>query len=217
MTTLNLMPYGGRMDDSGPSTTPGSLRSICVYCASSPGSNPEITAATIALGSLLAAEGIELVYGGGAVGLMGLVADTVLDAGGRVTGVMPTGLFPREVGHPSLTEMIEVESMHQRKLMMFERSDAFIALPGGLGTLEEVSEIATWAQIGIHTKPIGVLNVDGYYDAVFEWLDRAISDRLLKPTNREILIDRTDPHELLEALRSANPQVESKWLDLDQT
>lgn len=189
---------------------------ICVYCASSPGSNQQITAATVSLGSLLASMGIELVYGGGAVGLMGLLADTVLDGGGTVTGVMPTGLFPREIGHASLTNMIEVSSMHERKTTMFERADAFIALPGGLGTLEELAEVLTWAQIGIHSKPIGILNVDGYYDALLEWLQRSIDDRLLKPANRELLIDRSDPATLLAALQTASPSVESKWLDLDQ-
>lgn len=187
-----------------------------MYCASSPGSNPEITAATVLLGALLAGEGIELVYGGGAVGLMGLLADTVLDGGGTVTGIMPTGLFPREIGHANLTEMVEVSSMHERKTTMFERADAFIALPGGLGTLEELAEVLTWAQIGIHTKPVGVLNVDGYYDALLDWLQRSIEDRLLKPANRALLIDRSEPMELLAALRSATPSVEAKWLDLDQ-
>ncbi len=204
------------MAESNETLTPP-ITSICVYCASSPGSNEHIMLATVALGALLASEAIELVYGGGAVGLMGLLADTVLDGGGTVTGVMPTDLFPLEVGHPNLTSMIEVDSMHERKLAMFERADAFIALPGGLGTLEEVAEVATWAQIGIHTKPIGILNVDGYYDSLLAWLQRSIDDRLLKPANRDILIDRTDPAELLAALRTASPQIETKWLDLDQT
>lgn len=210
------------MAQTTPSTAPratgtGRIESICVYCASSPGSNEHITAATVALGSLLAAECIELVYGGGAVGLMGLIADTVLDGGGTVTGVMPTDLFPREVGHPHLTTMIEVSSMHERKLEMFDRADAFVALPGGLGTLEELAEVATWAQIGIHSKPIGVLNVDGYFDALLAWLQRSIDDRLLKPSNRDLLIDRADPADLLDAMRSATPHTEPKWLDLDQT
>ncbi len=202
------------MNPDGP-TDP--IRSICVYCASSPGSNPTITGATIELGLLLAAEGIRLVYGGGAVGLMGLLADTVLARGGLVTGIMPTGLFPREVGHGGVTELIEVATMHDRKRLMFERADAFIALPGGLGTLEELAEMATWAQIGIHAKPVGVLNVDGFYDGLLSWLDRCVADRLLKPANRAILIERTSPDDLLAALRSASPSQEPKWLDLDET
>ncbi len=193
------------------------IGSICVYCASSPGSNQAITDATIELGRLLAEERIRLVYGGGAVGLMGLLADTVLTGGGEVTGVMPTGLFPREIGHTCVTEMIEVASMHDRKRVMFERADAFIALPGGLGTLEELAEMATWSQIGIHTKPIGVLNVDGFYDGLLSWLDRGVEDRLLKPANRAILIEGTDPRILLETLRTASPTPEAKWLDLDET
>lgn len=193
------------------------LKSICVYCASSTGSNPAVVRATKELGALLAEEHIELVYGGGAAGLMGLIADTVLEAGGRVTGIIPTDLFPREVGHAGCTELIEVDSMHQRKMLMFERSDAFIALPGGLGTMEELTEVTTWAQIGIHSKPIGVLNVDGYWDAFFQLLDRAIADSLLKPSNRDLLIERSDSVELLDALRAHEPSGEPKWLDLDQT
>lgn len=193
------------------------IASICVYCASSSGANPAIVRATVELGDLLASEGIRLIYGGGGVGLMGLVADTVLAGGGAVTGIIPSGLFPREVGHTGVTELIEVDTMHQRKTLMFEHSDAFIALPGGLGTMEELTEMATWAQIGIHAKPIGVLNVDGYWDGFFTQLDRAIDDGLLKPSNRDLLIEARDPVSLLAALRSHTPAAEPKWLDLDQT
>ncbi len=189
------------------------IHSVCVYCASSPGSNDAITAATIELGQLLAAEGIELVYGGGAVGLMGLVADTVMEAGGRVTGIIPTSLFPREVAHQGLTDLIPVATMHERKTLMYERSDAFIALPGGLGTIEEVAEQATWGQIGIHTKPVGVLNIDGYWNPFLAQLDRAIEDQLLKPQNRAILSIADSPSEMLSALRAYESQVEAKWLD----
>ncbi len=193
------------------------ISSICVYCASSSGTNSAIIETTRSLATLLADEGINLVYGGGAVGLMGLMADTVLESGGTVTGIIPTDLFPREVGHQGCTELIEVHSMHQRKMLMFERSDAFIALPGGLGTMEELTEMTTWAQIGIHTKPIGVLNVDGYWDPFFSLLDRAIADGLLKQENRNLLIEADGPTEMLEALRNYVPIVETKWLDLDQT
>lgn len=196
---------------------PRALRSICVYCGSSSGANETILAATVAVGELLVAKGIDLVYGGGAIGLMGLLADTVLEAGGRVTGIMPEGLFPREVGHAGLTELIEVSSMHERKTEMFRRSDAFIALPGGLGTLEELAEVATWSQIGIHDKPIGILNVNGYYDSLLAWLDRCVEDRLLKPENRNIIIDGDDPTTLLTALRTTTARVTPKWLDLDET
>ena len=195
---------------------PGITR-LCVFCGSSPGSNPAITAATVELGSLLAEEGIELVYGGGSVGLMGLLADTVLAAGGRVTGVIPVGLFTREVGHPGLTELVEVDSMHERKATMYQRSDAFCALPGGLGTLEELAEITTWGQLGLHRKPIGVLNVDSFYDPLLALLDRAVDDRLLKSKNRALLVDRATAGELLDALRSYDVTLEPKWIELDQT
>ncbi len=190
---------------------------LCVYCASSPGSNPAVTAATEALGRLLAERDIELVYGGGAVGLMGLVADTVLAGGGRVTGIIPTGLFSREVAHRGVTELIEVDSMHERKMAMFERSDAFVALPGGFGTLEEVAEVTTWSQIGIHTKPIGLLNVDGYWDGLIAWLDRAVGDRLLREENRDLLVVGDDPVDLLATLEATEVTHTEKWLDLDQT
>ncbi len=190
---------------------------LCVYCASSPGSNPAVTAATEALGQLLAERDIELVYGGGAVGLMGLVADTVLAEGGRVTGIIPTGLFSREVAHRGVTELIEVDSMHERKMAMFERSDAFMALPGGFGTLEEVAEVTTWSQIGIHTKPIGLLNVDGFWDGLITWLDRAVDDRVLREENRGLLVVGDDPADLLATLEATEVTHTEKWLDLDQT
>ena len=131
------------------------LRRVCVFCASSPSSDPAVSKATVALGRLLAEREIELVYGGGAVGLMGLVADTVLEAGGTVTGVIPTGLFSEEIGHQGLTTLEEVDTMHERKSRMYEHADAFIALPGGFGTLEEVAEVLTWNQIGLLAKTYG--------------------------------------------------------------
>ncbi|MEM6291000.1 MAG: TIGR00730 family Rossman fold protein [Myxococcota bacterium] len=163
------------------------LRRLCVYCGSSPGANEAITKATVELGVALASRGTELVYGGGAVGLMGLVADTVLAGGGRVTGVIPTRLFSSEVAHRGLTELIEVNTMHERKQAMFDHADGFLALPGGFGTLEELAEIVTWAQIGVHGKPVGLLNVDGYYDALVAWLDRAVTDGFLSDANRNRL------------------------------
>jgi uncharacterized protein (TIGR00730 family) len=190
---------------------------LCVFCGSSTGTNPAIGAATVELGRSLAAADIELVYGGGSIGLMGLLADTVLDAGGRVFGVIPTGLFSREVGHTGLSELAEVGSMHERKALMYERSDAFCALPGGLGTLEELAEITTWAQLGLHAKPIGVLDVDGFYRPLLAFLDRAVDDGLLKAQNRALLVDRATPSELLDALRRHDVPREPKWLDLDQT
>lgn len=192
------------------------LERVCVYCASSPGNDPAIQAATRALGERLVAEGLGLVYGGGKAGLMGLIADTVMEAGGTVTGVIPKRLFPREIPHRGITELIEVESMHARKTKMFELADAFIALPGGFGTLEELFEVTTWAQLGLHQKPIGVLNVAGYYDSLLAFLDRGVREGLLRPDNRAILVDRDDPAALLEALRAYVPKPTPKWIGLEQ-
>lgn len=174
-------------------TSPPPLRSVCVFCASSPGSDPAITDATVALGRLLAERGIELVYGGGAVGLMGLIADTVMEAGGRVTGVIPTGLFSREVGHRGLTTLEEVDTMHTRKARMYEISDAFIALPGGFGTLEELAETLTWNQIGILAKPVGVLDVGGFWQPLLQLFDSMVDKTILKEKNRSLILDDPDP------------------------
>ncbi len=192
------------------------LRRICVYCASSTGKNEHLSAATRALGEQLAERKIELVYGGGAVGLMGLVADTVMAAGGAVTGVIPTGLFPIEVAHAGLTRLIEVSSMHERKAEMIRLADGFIALPGGFGTLEEVAEVLTWAQLGMHRKPVGFLNVDGFYDQLLAFFDRCVSDQVLKPKNRELVLCEVDPGKLLDAFADYQPVFEGKWIGLDQ-
>lgn len=193
------------------------LRRVCVYCASSPGTNSVITETARSLATLLADEGLELVYGGGTVGLMGLIADTVMSRGGTVRGVIPTQLFPREIAHRGLTELIEVSSMHERKTKMFELADAFIALPGGFGTLEELAEVTTWAQLGIHAKPIGLLNVDGYYDGLLTWLRRAVQDQLLRDDNRTLLLDADEPTTLLQRMRAYQPSPAiQKWLDLNQ-
>lgn len=188
------------------------LSSVCVYCASSTGTNDTIVAATEELGGLLAERGIRLVYGGGAVGLMGIIADTVLEAGGEVTGIIPLSLFPKEVAHQGCTELITVDSMHERKRLMFDRSDAFVALPGGFGTLEEVAEVTTWGQIGMHNKPVGVLNIDGYWDGLLTYLDRAVNDQLLKEQNNQLLLRATTPVEMLDALENYSGSAEPKWL-----
>lgn len=188
------------------------LTSVCVYCASSTGTNEAIVAATKELGGLLARRQIRLVYGGGAVGLMGLIADTVLEAGGQVTGIIPLSLFPKEVAHQGVTELITVDSMHERKQLMFERSDAFIALPGGFGTLEEIAEVTTWGQIGLHDKPAGLLNVDGYWDGLLSYLDRAVEDQLLKEQNNRLLLRESSPAAMLEALETHEGSAEPKWL-----
>ena len=192
------------------------ITSVCVYCASSTGTNETIVAATKELGGLLAERGIRLVYGGGAVGLMGIVADTVLEAGGEVTGIIPVSLFPKEVAHQGCTELITVDSMHERKRLMFDRSDAFIALPGGFGTLEEIAEVTTWGQIGMHDKPVGLLNIDGYWDGLLTFLGRAVDDQLLKEQNNQLLLRATTPVEMLVALESYSGSAEPKWMNIDQ-
>lgn len=198
------------------SESSGALRALCVYCASSSGNDPALAAAAVALGTHLVAQDIELVYGGGAVGLMGLIADTVMDAGGTVTGIIPTNLMPREVAHRGLTELIEVTSMHARKAAMIERSDGFIALPGGFGTLEELAEVLTWSQLGLHVKPIGLVNVGGFYDGLLSFFDRAVADGVLKPSNLELLSTSADPVELVGMLQDHRPVREPKWADLGE-
>jgi len=179
-----------------------SLSSVGVFLGSSAGSNPAHSAATVALANELVARNITLVYGGGAVGLMGLLADTVLEGGGQVTGVIPTNLFAKEVAHRGNTELIETDGMHERKALMYERSDAFIALPGGMGTLDELAEIATWRQIGLHNKPVGLINSDGYYDHLLAWFDRVVDDGLLSSQNRQLLRVNANPAELLNELEA---------------
>ena len=188
------------------------LRRICVFCASSPGVDPAITDATVELGRLLAERDLELVYGGGAVRLMGLIADTVLDAGGRVTGVIPKNLFTREVGHRSLTVLEEVDTMHVRKARMYDLADAFIALPGGFGTLEELAETLTWNQIGILKKPVGVLDVGGFWQPLLELFDSMVAKEILKPANRAVLLAEPSPADLLDALAAQDLTYVPKWI-----
>ena len=189
-----------------------SFERVCVFCASSPGSDPAITDATVELGRELVARDIELVYGGGAVGLMGLVADTVMEAGGRVTGVIPKNLFSREVGHTALTRLEEVDSMHVRKARMYDLADAFIALPGGYGTLEELAETLTWNQIGLLTKPVGVLDVGGFWQPLLTLLDSMVDKTILRPANREVLLAEESPADLLDALTAQDLTYVPKWI-----
>ena len=160
---------------------------VCVFCGSSDGTSPAFLTAARDLGTRLAHAGIGVVYGGNVQGLMGAVADAALAAGGTVTGVIPVGLFSKEMPHPGLSELIEVASMHERKTRMYELADAFIGLPGGLGTLEEVAEISTWAQLGLHTKPVVIVDVDGFWRPLLDWLDGAVSAGFIKPANRRII------------------------------
>ncbi|RLS42178.1 MAG: TIGR00730 family Rossman fold protein [Planctomycetota bacterium] len=193
------------------------MKSICVYCGSSIGSSPSLAAAARELGQTLAASNLELIYGGGRVGLMGVLADAVLEAGGRVQGVIPQALADREVAHAGLTQLHVVDTMHQRKAMMAELSDGFIALPGGLGTFEELFEIWTWAQLGMHSKPIGLLNVASYFDLLLQFLDHATSQQLLKPVHRDLLLISNCPDALLSQMQSAAPVNTPKWIDASQT
>ncbi|HZQ78383.1 MAG TPA: TIGR00730 family Rossman fold protein [Acidimicrobiia bacterium] len=176
------------------------LRRVCVFCGSKTGARPEYAAAARAMGSALAAEGIDLVYGGGQVGLMGLVADAVLGAGGEVIGVIPEHMSGREIAHYGLTELRIVSSMHERKALMYELSDGFAALPGGLGTLEELFEITTWSQLGLHAKPTGLLDVGGFYAPLVAFLDQLVSEGFVSERHRRLLRVAAEPVALLRRL-----------------
>ena len=188
------------------------LRAVCVFCGSSAPADPRYRDAARALGALLARRGIDLVYGAGGVGLMGELADAALGHGGRVIGVIPAGLFAREVGHTGLTELHEVASMHERKQLMYDLSDAFVALPGGLGTLEELAEVATWSQLGLHGKPIVLLDVDGFWEPLVSQLDRMTGLGLLKPASRDLIQRTRSAEEALRVLAAARPAHPKKWI-----
>jgi uncharacterized protein (TIGR00730 family) len=191
---------------------------ICVFCGASPGARPEYGQATTQLARLLAAEGIGVVYGGGGVGLMGVLADAVLAEGGEIIGVIPRALVDREIAHRDVTDMRVVGSMHERKALMAELADAFIALPGGLGTLEELFEVYTWAQLGLHRKPCALLNVEGYYDGIAGFLANAVQERFLREEHREMLMVEREPRELIERLREFEPDAAlPKWIDRGET
>jgi uncharacterized protein (TIGR00730 family) len=188
------------------------LRAVCVFCGSSAPADPRYRDAARALGALVARRGIDLVYGAGGVGLMGELADAALGHGGRVIGVIPAGLFAREVGHTGLTELHEVASMHERKQLMYDLSDAFVALPGGLGTLEELAEVATWSQLGLHGKPIVLLDVDGFWEPLVSQLDRMAGVGLLKPASRDLIQRTRSAEEALRVLAAADPAHPEKWI-----
>lgn len=189
------------------------MKRICVFCGSSLGSKPEYRACAEELGVELSRRSVGLVYGGGNVGLMGAIADAVLKAGGEVIGVIPEHLMSREIGHKGLTELHVVHSMHERKALMADLSDAFVALPGGFGTLEEFCEVLTWSQLGLHTKPCGIVNVQGYFTPLLAMLDHAVERRFLKPQNRALVLARDTPKALLNAFEEWRPVHVEKWLD----
>lgn len=193
------------------------MQNICVFCGSSSGNNEIYALTSKKLGALIAKKGKKLVYGGGNVGLMGIMADEVLAHGGNVIGIIPHFLFDWEVGHEGLTELIKVDSMHERKLLMSEKADAFVAMPGGFGTLEELGEILTWIQLSIIQKPVGILNVNGFYDALISQLDHMVSEGFLKQENRNILISSKEPEDLLNKLENYKIQPIEKWITPNQT
>lgn len=188
------------------------LRTVCVFCGSSTPGDERYVATARALGSLVAQRGIGLVYGGGRAGLMGAVANAALAAGGQVTGVIPVGLLRREVGHTGVTELLEVDSMHERKQAMYDRADAFVALPGGLGTLEELAEAATWSQLGIHAKPLVLLDVADFWAPLVVLLDRMAATGLLKPANRGLVQLAESPEQALALLSAAEPVAGEQWI-----
>lgn len=177
-------------------------KTICVYCGANAGVTPAYAEAARALGRALVDQNLALVYGGGKVGLMGVIADAVLAAGGEVTGVIPTALVEREVGHMGLTRQFIVKDMHERKAMMASLSDGFIAMPGGMGTLEELFEMLTWSQLGIHAKPIGLLNVDRFYDGLIDFIAHASGQGFIRPQHAALMMSATDPQALLQLLKA---------------
>jgi len=194
------------------------VRRLCVFCGSSPGARPAYGEAAEELGRLLVAEGIGLVYGGGKVGLMGRLADAVLAEGGEAIGVMPEALVAKEIGHPGLDDMRVVGSMHERKALMADLSDAFVALPGGLGTVEELFEVYTWSQLGLHLKPCALLDVEGYYEGIATFLSHAVQERFVRADHRDMLIVEQEPRLLMERLRAFEPAaVVPKWIDRGET
>ena len=189
------------------------MRRVCVFCGSNAGARSEYAEAARALAAVLVERKLGIVYGGGNVGLMGVLADAALERGGEVIGVIPRTLVDKEVAHRGVTELLIVETMHERKALMNDLSDAFIALPGGFGTLDEFFEVLTWSQLGFHGKPCALLNVAGYYDRMLAMLDHAVTERLLRPAHRELVIADTDPSRLLQRLGAFPPAPKGKWDD----
>lgn len=190
------------------------MKRICVFCGSSPGAWPEYIQAAQQLGSVLASKNIGLVYGGAKVGMMGKIAEAVLEKKGDVIGVIPKGLVEKEVSFTGLADLRVVDSMHERKALMADLSDGFIALPGGLGTLEEFFEVVTWAQLGIHPKPCGLLNIRGYYDKLMEFLDHTVQERFVELEHRSMILMDEDPERLLQKFETYSPPIvdKAKWV-----
>jgi len=193
------------------------MKRICVFCGSSVGNKAEYSEAAVTLGGLLARRKITLVYGGGNVGLMGVIADAVLEAGGEVIGVIPHSLAEREIAHDRLTHLHVVDSMHRRKAMMAEMADAFIAMPGGVGTFEEFFEAVTWTQLGLHRKPCGLLNAGGFYTPLAAFIDQAVSEGFIKPVHRAGIIVDDDAERLLDTLTTIKLPDAPKWITKEET
>ena len=193
------------------------MKRVCVFCGSSPGARTSYRDAAERLGAAIATRGLGLVYGGAHVGLMGVVADAALAQRGEVIGVLPRALEARELAHRGLSELLVVDSMHERKARMAELSDCFIALPGGIGTLEETFEAWTWTQLGLHAKPCALLDVDGYYAPLQRFLDGAVAERFVRSEHRSMLLVDDDPERLLDALASWRAPVVEKWLDRESS
>ena len=193
------------------------MKSVCVFAGSNTGSHGDYAEAARSLARELTARGYTLVYGGGNVGLMGILAQTVMDQGGRVIGVIPEALMKREVADYSITDLRLVDSMHERKALMSELSDGVIALPGGLGTLEELFEMLTWSQLGIHGKPVALLNAAGYYDDLLTFLDQAVDNGFMRPQHRGLLLTGTEPGPLLDSMDTWQTPITEHWLDSSDT
>ena len=193
------------------------MHALAVFCGSSLGADHAFAHAAETLGTLLAAQNIRLIYGGGNIGLMGKLATAALAAGGQVTGIIPRFMMDKEIGKIDLPDLRIVESMHARKALMNELADGFIALPGGYGTLEEFSEILTWGQLGLHAKPLGLLNTAGFYDHFLAFLDHAAARALIKPKHRALLLTAAEPADLLAQMRAWKPQSGKKWITPERT
>lgn len=193
------------------------MKKICVYCGSSPGKSPEYMEAARILGAELVKRGITLVYGGASVGIMGEIADTVLSHGGEVIGIMPQALADKEISHNGLTDLRVVSSMHERKAMMEDISDGFIALPGGMGTMEELFEVLTWSQLGYHQKPCAFLNIKGYYDSITQFLNHAVEEQFVKPIHREMVLIEDNSARLLDLMATYKSPKVDKWIGHNQT
>ncbi len=193
------------------------LKTICVFCAASPGLNPTYGDRAADMGRFLAESGRRLVYGGGCTGLMGALAEAALAAGGEVVGIMPRHLVDREVAHANLTELIVVNSMHERKAFLAEMSDGFLAMPGGLGTMEELFEIWTWGQLGLHRKPYGLFEVNGFFTPLLSFLDHAVTEGFIRPEYRRQLVVESDPASLIARMEAMEPPALPRWLNRETT